>query len=43
VEGGGNITLAGEKTGSYTWEMLGMGEVKVLEPHTALIIRDVFG
>lgn len=43
VEGGGNVTASGAKTGSYTWEMLGLGEVVELEPHTALIIRDVFG
>jgi hypothetical protein len=43
VEGGGNVTATGDKTGSYTWEMLGLGEVVELEPHTALIIRDVFG
>ena len=43
VSGGGNVTEAGEKTGSYSWEMLGMGETVNMPAHSALIIRDVFG
>ncbi|MBN2081657.1 hypothetical protein JW859_05545 [bacterium] len=42
VNGGGNVLADGTTTGSYSWNMRSMGETVVLEPHTALIVLDVY-
>ena len=42
VDGGGNVLADGTTTGSYSWDAMSMGETVVLEPHTALIVLDVF-
>ena len=41
VSGGGNITEAGETTGSYSWDAFN-GDY-VMPAHSALIVLDVFG
>ena len=41
VTGGGNVTAAGEKQGFYDWE--GINGEYTMDPHTAMVILDVFG